>query len=62
MQDEPENMGPWPSYALHVSPHLPLPIEPVTRTASSSPSVGTIKRHVEEQGELLAKAFAPVGG
>jgi len=58
VQDEPRNMGPWPHYALNVVPELGRPVEPVTRTASSSPSVGTVKRHVEEQKTLLDRAFA----
>ena len=35
-------------------------VDPVTRGSSSSPSVGTQKRHVEEQKALLDRAFAPV--
>jgi 2-oxoglutarate decarboxylase len=58
VQDEPENMGPWPHYALTVWPALGLDVEGVSRPASSSPSVGTIKRHTEEQKDLLARAFA----
>jgi multifunctional 2-oxoglutarate metabolism enzyme len=57
VQDEPRNMGPWPHYALNVVPELGMPVEPVTRPESSSPSVGTIKRHSAEQKELLEKAF-----
>jgi 2-oxoglutarate dehydrogenase E1 component len=49
VQDEPVNQGPWPNYALNVAPELDTTLEPVTRQASSSPSVGTVKRHVEEQ-------------
>ena len=60
VQDEPRNMGPWPHYALNVWPALGRPVEPVTRQASSSPSVGTAKRHMEEQKALLDRAFAPV--
>jgi 2-oxoglutarate decarboxylase len=59
VQDEPANMGPWPHYQLNVWPDLDLTVEPVTRPASSSPSVGTMKRHVEEQKRLLDAAFAP---
>ncbi|GAB2883813.1 multifunctional oxoglutarate decarboxylase/oxoglutarate dehydrogenase thiamine pyrophosphate-binding subunit/dihydrolipoyllysine-residue succinyltransferase subunit [Nocardioides pacificus] len=58
VQDEPENMGPWPHYQLNVWPGLDVTVEPVTRQASSSPSVGTIKRHQEEQKNLLDRAFA----
>jgi 2-oxoglutarate dehydrogenase E1 component len=58
VQDEPRNMGPWPHFALNVWPALGRHVEPVTRPASSSPSVGTVKRHVEEQKALLDRAFA----
>ncbi|QBX57626.1 multifunctional oxoglutarate decarboxylase/oxoglutarate dehydrogenase thiamine pyrophosphate-binding subunit/dihydrolipoyllysine-residue succinyltransferase subunit [Nocardioides seonyuensis] len=57
VQDEPRNMGPWPHYQLNVWPQLDITVEPVTRPASASPSVGTIKRHVEEQKALLDQAF-----
>src|SRR3712207_3443796 len=62
VQDEPRNMGPWPYYALNVWPRLELPVEGVTRPASSSPSVGTLKRHMEEQKALVDQAFAPLSG
>jgi 2-oxoglutarate decarboxylase len=58
VQDEPLNMGPWPNYALNVWPQVDARVEPVTRAESSSPSVGTAKRHAEEQKELMARAFA----
>jgi 2-oxoglutarate dehydrogenase E1 component len=60
VQDEPRNMGPWPHYALNVWPTLDVDVEPVTRQASSSPSVGTVKRHMEEQKNLLDRAFSSV--
>ena len=59
VQDEPQNMGPWPHYALNVWPRLDLTVQPVTRPASAAPSVGTLKRHAEEQRSLLDQAFAP---
>jgi 2-oxoglutarate decarboxylase len=62
VQDEPANMGPWPHYQLNVWPGLDVEVEPVTRPASASPSVGTVKRHVEEQKGLLDKAFSAPGG
>ncbi|MCY7396130.1 MAG: multifunctional oxoglutarate decarboxylase/oxoglutarate dehydrogenase thiamine pyrophosphate-binding subunit/dihydrolipoyllysine-residue succinyltransferase subunit [Nocardioides sp.] len=58
VQDEPVNMGPWPNYALNVWPQVDADVAPVTRTALSSPSVGTMKRHIEEQKNLLDRAFA----
>jgi 2-oxoglutarate dehydrogenase E1 component len=57
VQDEPRNMGPWPHYALNVWPQLDVEVEPVTRLASAAPSVGTVKRHAEEQRSLLDAAF-----
>ncbi len=60
VQDEPLNMGPAPHFQLYLFPKLDLPVEVVSRAASSSPSVGQMKRHVEEQQELIRAAFAPV--
>ncbi len=58
VQDEPSNMGPWPSMALHLAPQLDSwPLHPVTRRASSAPSVGSHARHQEEQSELMDGAF-----
>ncbi len=57
VQDEPANMGPWPYYALNVVGELGVEVTPVTRSASSSPSVGTAKRHLAEQKDLLDLAF-----
>ena len=51
-------MGPWPYYALNVWPDLGTDVERVTRESSSSPSVGTVKRHMAEQKDLLDRAFA----
>ncbi len=58
VQDEPANMGPWPFYGLTVFPTLGTDVELISRTASSSPSVGVSKRHVAEQKDLMARAFA----
>ncbi|CUR55920.1 Multifunctional 2-oxoglutarate metabolism enzyme (Includes: 2-oxoglutarate dehydrogenase E1 component; Dihydrolipoyllysine-residue succinyltransferase component of 2-oxoglutarate dehydrogenase complex) [metagenome] len=58
VQDEPRNMGPWPHYQLNVWPGLDVEVEAVTRPESASPSVGTVKRHQEEQRTLLNAAFA----
>ncbi|MEN8674972.1 multifunctional oxoglutarate decarboxylase/oxoglutarate dehydrogenase thiamine pyrophosphate-binding subunit/dihydrolipoyllysine-residue succinyltransferase subunit [Nocardioides sp.] len=58
VQDEPANMGPWPDYALNVWPEVDATVERITREPSSSPSVGTVKRHAAEQKDLLDRAFA----
>ncbi len=59
VQDEPANMGPAPHFQLYLFPLLDLPVELVSRPASSSPSVGQLKRHVQEQKALMEGAFAP---
>ncbi|MAS54981.1 MAG: multifunctional oxoglutarate decarboxylase/oxoglutarate dehydrogenase thiamine pyrophosphate-binding subunit/dihydrolipoyllysine-residue succinyltransferase subunit [Pimelobacter sp.] len=58
VQDEPANMGPWPDYALNVWPEVDATVERIPREPSSSPSVGTVKRHAAEQKDLLDRAFA----
>ena len=58
VQDEPANMGPWSHYAMNVWNDVDAVVEPVTREQSSSPSVGTVKRHLAEQKELLDRAFS----
>ena len=58
VQDEPANMGPAPHYRRNVFPELALPVEVISRRASSSPSVGQHSRHVEEQKSLMEQAFA----
>jgi multifunctional 2-oxoglutarate metabolism enzyme len=61
VQDEPGNMGPRPYYELNVWPRLGMAVEAIARPPSSSPSVGTAKRHTEEQKSLMAGAFASAG-
>jgi len=58
VQDEPRNQGPWPHYALNVFNELDVDVQRVSRTASSSPSVGVAKRHLEEAKVLMGEAFA----
>jgi 2-oxoglutarate dehydrogenase E1 component len=57
VQDEPLNQGPWPTFALNVVPELGVPVEVVSRPASTTTAVGTSKRHLAEQKELLEKAL-----
>ncbi|GAA2071636.1 multifunctional oxoglutarate decarboxylase/oxoglutarate dehydrogenase thiamine pyrophosphate-binding subunit/dihydrolipoyllysine-residue succinyltransferase subunit [Streptomyces albiaxialis] len=67
-QEEPANQGAWPFIALNLVDHLDLIIgsEPVpnadrlrrvSRPASSSPAVGSGKRHAEEQTKLIHDVF-----
>ncbi|HLN75428.1 MAG TPA: hypothetical protein VK204_00205, partial [Nocardioidaceae bacterium] len=58
VQDEPANMGAWPHMALHLGGEIDgLPLRPISRPESSSPSVGQQSRHVEQQKALVTKAF-----
>ncbi|MEE1927616.1 multifunctional oxoglutarate decarboxylase/oxoglutarate dehydrogenase thiamine pyrophosphate-binding subunit/dihydrolipoyllysine-residue succinyltransferase subunit [Streptomyces sp. TRM 70351] len=67
-QEEPANQGAWPFIALNLVDHLDLIIgsEPVpnadrlrrvSRPSSSSPAVGSPKRHQQEQQELVNEVF-----
>ncbi|WP_425310863.1 multifunctional oxoglutarate decarboxylase/oxoglutarate dehydrogenase thiamine pyrophosphate-binding subunit/dihydrolipoyllysine-residue succinyltransferase subunit [Ammonicoccus fulvus] len=67
VQDEPENQGAWTFMAYHlpsaVKEYLPardLKMTPITRKASSAPSVGLAKIHEQEQKELIRSALAPL--
>ncbi len=57
VQDEPSNMGPWPFMNQHLPTAIERTIRSVTRTQSSSPSVGSLHRHEQEQRDLLDRAF-----
>ncbi|MGY1437968.1 multifunctional oxoglutarate decarboxylase/oxoglutarate dehydrogenase thiamine pyrophosphate-binding subunit/dihydrolipoyllysine-residue succinyltransferase subunit [Streptomyces reniochalinae] len=67
-QEEPANQGAWPFIALNLVDHLDLVIgsEPVpnadrlrrvSRPSSSSPAVGSGKRHAEEQAQIVKDVF-----
>jgi 2-oxoglutarate dehydrogenase E1 component len=47
-------MGAW----SFVQERMPAPIRYVGRAASASPSTGSLKRHQQEQAELIEEAFA----
>ncbi|MFI0939617.1 multifunctional oxoglutarate decarboxylase/oxoglutarate dehydrogenase thiamine pyrophosphate-binding subunit/dihydrolipoyllysine-residue succinyltransferase subunit [Streptomyces sp. NPDC021020] len=66
-QDEPANQGAWPFIALNLIDHLDLllgaapdnadRLRRVSRPASSSPAVGSAKRHQAQQEELVNEVF-----
>jgi len=65
VQDEPANQGAWSYMALHlqaalaeVSPEREWKLTPVTRPASSAPSVGSAKVHEMQQKALIEAALA----
>jgi 2-oxoglutarate dehydrogenase E1 component len=61
VQEEPKNMGAWRSVQEWMNPLL-LPtrrsVKYVGRAESASPSAGSLKRHQQEQAEVIASAFA----
>jgi 2-oxoglutarate dehydrogenase E1 component len=59
VQEEPANQGAWPFMALHLPGDLRgRPLTCVSRPASSSPAVGSAKRHEVEQHRVVEEAFA----
>ncbi|WP_433892400.1 multifunctional oxoglutarate decarboxylase/oxoglutarate dehydrogenase thiamine pyrophosphate-binding subunit/dihydrolipoyllysine-residue succinyltransferase subunit [Streptomyces sp. CA-111067] len=66
-QAEPANQGAWPFIALNLIDHLDLllgaapdnadRLRRVSRPASSSPAVGSAKRHKSQQEELIDEVF-----
>ncbi len=62
VQDEPANMGAWPTVGLKLPAHLGRAIARVSRQASSAPAVGSATMHAAEQRALLEAAFAPGAG
>jgi 2-oxoglutarate decarboxylase len=62
VQEEPANMGAWPTIGLKLPAHLGRPIARVSRRASSAPAVGSGNMHAAEQRALIEAAFAPGAG
>ncbi|MGW3656127.1 multifunctional oxoglutarate decarboxylase/oxoglutarate dehydrogenase thiamine pyrophosphate-binding subunit/dihydrolipoyllysine-residue succinyltransferase subunit [Streptomyces sp. NPDC005151] len=66
-QEEPANQGAWPFIALNLIDHLDLAVgadvphgerlRRISRPHSSSPAVGSAKRHQAEQAQLAAEVF-----
>jgi 2-oxoglutarate dehydrogenase E1 component len=62
VQEEPANMGPWPTMALSLPASLEgRALQVLSRSASASPAVGSSKLHVAEQHRLIETALT-VGG
>jgi 2-oxoglutarate dehydrogenase E1 component len=61
VQEEPRNMGAWRFVQEQLQPILDSNqrvLRYVGRPASASPSAGSLKRHQQEQAELIEEAFA----
>ncbi|QES43796.1 multifunctional oxoglutarate decarboxylase/oxoglutarate dehydrogenase thiamine pyrophosphate-binding subunit/dihydrolipoyllysine-residue succinyltransferase subunit [Streptomyces venezuelae] len=66
-QEEPANQGAWPFIALNLIDHLDLAVgadiphgerlRRISRPHSSSPAVGSAKRHQAEQEQLISEVF-----
>jgi 2-oxoglutarate dehydrogenase E1 component len=63
LQEEPENMGPWPFVYHRLRPWLPEDYRfwKVTRSESGSPAVGSATIHAQEQSQLLDAVLADLG-
>jgi 2-oxoglutarate dehydrogenase E1 component len=59
LQEEPENMGPWPFVGGRLLRLLPdrLKLAHATRHESGSPATGSATVHAQEQEDLLDRAF-----
>ncbi len=60
VQEEPRNMGAWRYIQEHVQPLLAQTkrvLDYIGRPESASPATGSHKRHIQEQREIVARAF-----
>jgi 2-oxoglutarate decarboxylase len=58
VQEEPANMGAWPTLALKVRNQLGLSLDVVSLPASSAPAFGSANKHKQTHAEIVATAFA----
>ena len=60
MQEEPQNMGPWRFLREQIQPLLDATgreLRYIGRAESASPATGSLKRHQQEQAEILDEAL-----
>jgi len=58
LQEEPANQGGWGYMLMNLAEHLDRPLRRVSREATSSPSVGSLKVHELEQAALIESALS----
>ena len=63
VQEEPANQGAWPFMALNLPEQLQAagdtrPLLRISRKASASPAVGSLRTHEAQQHEIVAGALA----
>ncbi len=56
VQEEPENMGPWP-FISRIFRKSAFDFDVISRKPASSPATGFAKQHLAEQADIVAKAF-----
>jgi len=61
VQEEPENMGAWP-YMWRKLRKTNISLDVISRAESSSTATGFKKKHLEQQMEIVDRAFAPNDG
>ena len=57
VQEEPANMGAWPTMALHLPDILGRHVRPITLPASSAPAVGSANAHAAEHRLVIEQAL-----
>ena len=57
VQEEPANMGAWPTMALHLPGVLGRPVEAVSLPPSSAPAAGSSVAHAAEHAEVVETAL-----
>ena len=57
VQEEPANMGAWPTMALHLPAVLGRPVEAVSLPPSSAPAAGSSVAHAAEHAEVVETAL-----
>jgi len=58
VQEEPANMGAWPTMALHLGGILGRPVLPVSLPPSSAPAAGSAVAHAAEQASVIETALS----
>ncbi|WP_082598978.1 multifunctional oxoglutarate decarboxylase/oxoglutarate dehydrogenase thiamine pyrophosphate-binding subunit/dihydrolipoyllysine-residue succinyltransferase subunit [Yonghaparkia sp. Soil809] len=57
VQDEPENQGAWPFFALESAKRGGRPVRVISRPASASPATGSTKRSAQEHAAIMDAAL-----
>jgi 2-oxoglutarate dehydrogenase E1 component len=58
VQEEPANMGAWPTMALHLPAILSRPVRPISLPASSAPAAGSAVKHSADHRGVIDAALS----